>query len=202
MMYAFNSGNQPVLDLDLKVMHDQLLLAAGSNDIQCLYSILINEENVENYIQLSAQNPTTINLLFQCLSILDNLEHTQPLITKILGHIYTYCGEHLDWNAKAFIARYTGMNEEQLNNLLHTSNCLFYYSDGAKRQKLEPYLNKENKTELADTQAIFSKKHELDPGEPSSLAKRQRVKPSPPSHKREVPFESSISVEQASKRKR
>lgn len=202
MMNAFNSSNQPILDLDLKVMHDQLLLAAGSNDIQFLYNILTNEANVENYIQLSAQNPTTINLLFQCLSILDNLEHTQLLITRILGHIYTYCGEYLDCNAKAFIARYTEMNEEQLNSLLHTSNYLFYYSEGAKRQKLEPYLNKENESELADAKVIFTKKHDLDPGELCSLAKRQRVKLPPPAHKREVPFESRISGEHASKRKR
>lgn len=202
MIYAFNSSSQPILELDLQSMHDQLLFAVGSNDVVYLYNILKNEANVENFIQLSAQNPTTINLLFRCLSILGDLEYSKPLIINILGHIYTYCGEHLDWNAKAFIAHYTGMSGEQLNNLIHRSNCLFYYSDGAKRQKMEPYLTKENETEFSDTPAIFSKKHELDPGEPSSLAKRQRVEPLLPAHKREVPFESRISVEHASKRKR
>lgn len=194
------SENLPILELH--IFHDQLILGSVDNDRIYLSELLNNAVNVKNYIQQYVPgNPQAINLLFKCLEILNNDEHSQQLISNILSLIYVHCYNQLNQNAKNFIANYTGLNDFQLNILMQSANFTLYYSEGIKRQRLEfEQDQKENNFQHSNGQV--SKKHELDANESSSLAKRQKLKPSSYSYKRDAPLEDNLQVEHASKRTR
>lgn len=202
MPVTFNTDNLPLLELDIHTMHNQLILGAGMNDAAYLLSILKNDANVEYFIQQSAKLSNTINLLFRCLEILHSHKDTKFLISNILLKIYCYWREQLDQNAKMFILNYSRLTEKELNELIIQTNGIHYYSDGVKRQKLEPFLNQENGTENSQNDDIAIKKHRIDPNEPGSLSKRQRLKSPPPSHKRDEPLGNQQRIENTSKRKR
>lgn len=202
MPATVSANNLPILDLDLHIMHNQLILGAGMNDSAYLLSILKNDANVEYFIQQSAKSSNTINLLFRCLEILHGQKDINYLISNILLKIYCYCREQLDQNAKIFISNYSGLTEKELNELIIQTNGIHYYSDGVKRQRLEPFLNQENGSENSLNDDIAIKKHRMDANEPGSLSKRQRLKSPPPLHKRAEPLGNQQRIENTCKRKR
>lgn len=198
----FDIDNLPLLDLDLQTMYNQLMLGAGTNDAAYLFSILKNDSNVEYFIQQSAQFSNSINLLFQCLEILHSQKASQFLVSNILRQIYCHCSDQLNQNAKTFIWNYTGLTEQEFNELIIQTDGIHYCSDGVKRQRLQFCLNNENGDDNSQNDDVFVKKHRMDADEPSTLAKRQRLKSPPPSHKRAEPLRNQQRIENTSKRKR
>ncbi|MGE3319904.1 MAG: hypothetical protein AB7I18_11480 [Candidatus Berkiella sp.] len=199
MPHSYPSDNLPILELH--IMHDQLILGADLQDRDFLYRVLSNKYNVENYVQQFAWSANVINLLFRCLAILDTDENNQLLVSNILHLIYSHCSGMLNQEARIFVANYTGKNPEELSSTTTIPNIGLYFSESAKRQRIEPSESKENGINHPDLESRCIKRHPSDTTI-TSRAKRQKGKPFHPSEKRRVPTPASHRSQQARKRTR
>lgn len=185
-------------------MYDQLIVGESCYDIPYLYGILKNEGNIEYFIQQSSLFPNVINLLFRCLKHLDGCETSRHIVSNILCLIYTHCSERLTIETKRFISNYTSMSEDELNDHLINARSI-YFSEGAKRQKLDPTLhnNAENNEQHSHAENQNHKRPNVMIGNAvSSAAKRQRGRLPVRTCVREVQMENGHEVKHFGKRVR
>lgn len=200
MLQNLQSFTLPIIELH--TMHDQLILAAATKDSVFLYQVLNNQSNVENFVQQFGRSASVINLLFSCVEILDNDQNNQTLITNILRLIYSHCRNMLDHQLTIRIINYIGMDPQELSYSKPNENIGLYYSEGAKRQRLEPSESgsSENSMDHSNTESGFMKKHQSDAREITPLAKRQRCQANAPHQKRKEPLQNSSTVQQSGKK--